>query len=185
MLESPPPRLHDFIGWQRTAPRISHSKLSSNVGSPAVRALVFGRHLFSAPQSITEKPMEVYYRDELIIITLHVAGFLHPAIFWYFHHSSDKSGLKVADCTVQSAEYRCFYGTVRAPVFGTLKNAIKYFQISFNRIIVIKYKNIAGCNRPATIQRQMYKSFMQMIFHRLFRNALRCRILVPLRYPSF
>ena len=36
---------------------------------------------FSAPQSITEKPMEVYYLDEWIIITLHVAGFLHPAIF--------------------------------------------------------------------------------------------------------
>ena len=33
------------------------------------------------------------------------AGFLHPAILEYFHHSSDKSGLKVADCTVQSAEY--------------------------------------------------------------------------------
>ena len=37
---SPPPAhqlfwdLRDFIGWQRTAPRISHSKLSSNVGSP-------------------------------------------------------------------------------------------------------------------------------------------------------
>ena len=37
----PPPAHHlfwdlrDFIGWQRTAPRISNSKLSSNVGSPA------------------------------------------------------------------------------------------------------------------------------------------------------
>ena len=47
--------------------------------------------------------MEVYYLDEWIIITLDVAGFLHPAIFKYFHHSSDKSGLKVNDCTVQSA----------------------------------------------------------------------------------
>ena len=56
--------------------------------------------------------MEVYYLDELIIITLHVAGVLHPIIFLYFHHSSDKSGLKVTDCTVQSAEYWCFYGTV-------------------------------------------------------------------------
>ena len=36
---------------------------------------------FSAPQSITEKPMEVYYLDEWIVITLHVAGFLHPARF--------------------------------------------------------------------------------------------------------
>ena len=36
---------------------------------------------FSAPQSIAEKPMEVYYLDEWIIITLYVAGFLHPAIF--------------------------------------------------------------------------------------------------------
>ena len=32
---SPPPP-PDFIGWQQTAPRISHSKLSSNVGSPAI-----------------------------------------------------------------------------------------------------------------------------------------------------
>ena len=48
---------------------------------PTVRAPVFGRHQFSALQSITEKPMEVYYLDEWIIITLHVAGFLHPAIF--------------------------------------------------------------------------------------------------------
>ena len=37
--------------------------------------------IFLAPQSITEKPMEVYYLDEWIIISLHVAGFLHPAIF--------------------------------------------------------------------------------------------------------
>ena len=35
---------------------------------------------FSAPLSITEKLMEVYYLDEWIIITLYVAGFLHPAI---------------------------------------------------------------------------------------------------------
>ena len=34
----------------------------------------------SAPQSIVEKPMEVNYLNELIIITLHVAGFLHPVI---------------------------------------------------------------------------------------------------------
>ena len=55
--------------------------------------------------------MEFCYLDELIIITLHVTGFLHPAIFLYFHHSSDKlSDLKVTDCTVQSAEYWCFYG---------------------------------------------------------------------------
>ena len=28
-----------------------------------------------------------------------------------FHHNSDKSGIKVADCTVESAEYWCLYGT--------------------------------------------------------------------------
>ena len=56
--------------------------------------------------------MEVYYLDEWIKITLHVAGFLHPAIFEYFHHSSDKlPALKVTNCTVQSAEYWCSYGT--------------------------------------------------------------------------
>ena len=40
--------------------------------------------VFSAPQSITEKYVEVYYLDEWIIITLqwlHVAGFLHATIF--------------------------------------------------------------------------------------------------------
>ena len=40
---------------------------------------------FSAPRSITEKPMEVYYLDEWIIITLHVAGFLY--IQHYFNTS--------------------------------------------------------------------------------------------------
>ena len=54
--------------------------------------------------------MEVYYLDERIIITLHVAGFLHPAIFYYFHHSSDKSGLKVADCTAQVPNTGVFTG---------------------------------------------------------------------------
>ena len=40
---------------------------------------------FSAPQSITEKPMGVYYLDKWIIITLHVAGFLY--IQQYFNTS--------------------------------------------------------------------------------------------------
>ena len=41
---------------------------------------------FSTPHmSITEKPMEVYYLDEWIIITLHVAGFLY--IQQYFNTS--------------------------------------------------------------------------------------------------
>ena len=35
-----------------------------------VRAPVFDRHQSSAPQSIKEKPMEVYYLDEWIIITV-------------------------------------------------------------------------------------------------------------------
>ena len=34
---------------------------------PTVRAPVFGRYQFSAPRSIREKPMEVYYLDEWII----------------------------------------------------------------------------------------------------------------------
>ena len=66
------------------------------------------RHL----RVLRKSPLEVYYLDEWIIITLHVAGFLHPTIFYYFHHSSDKSGLKVTDRTVQSAEYWCSYGTL-------------------------------------------------------------------------
>ena len=54
-------------------------------------------------------------------------------------------------------------------------------SIGFNRIIVIKYENIAGCNRPATYSAVIYKSFIQMIFHGLF-HALRCQILVPAEY---
>ena len=77
-----------------------------------VRAPVFGRHQFfgtsehygKAHGSLLSGWMNYNY-------TAHVAGFLHPAIFEYFHHSSDKSGLKVTDCTVQSAEYWCSYGT--------------------------------------------------------------------------
>ena len=75
------------------------------------KGTVFDRHQYSAPQSITEKPMEVYYLDEWIIITLHVAGFLHQQYFNTSITVSDKSGLRVADCTVQSAEYWRFYGS--------------------------------------------------------------------------
>ena len=44
-------------------------------GTSIRQAPVF-RHL-----SITEKPMEVYFLDEWIIITLYVTGFLHPVIY--------------------------------------------------------------------------------------------------------
>ena len=43
----------------------------------SIRQAPLFRHLRAL---ITEKPMEVYYLDEWIIITLHGAGFLHPAI---------------------------------------------------------------------------------------------------------
>ena len=46
-----------------------------------VRPPVFDRHQFFGTSEHYGKPMEVYYLDEWIIITLHVAGFLHPAIF--------------------------------------------------------------------------------------------------------
>ena len=41
---------------------------------------------------------------------------IHPSQFW-------QTGLKVTDFTVQSAEYWCSYGTVRAPGYSTYKNA--------------------------------------------------------------
>ena len=55
-----------------------------------VRVPVFGRNQNMAPPSITEKPVEVYYLDEWIIITLYVAGLLRtsnnililPSQFW-------------------------------------------------------------------------------------------------------
>ena len=46
-----------------------------------VRAPVFDRHQFFGTSEHYGKPLEVYYLDEWIIITLNVAGFLHPAIF--------------------------------------------------------------------------------------------------------
>ena len=35
----------------------------------------------SAPQCITEKPMEIYHLDEWFVIMLCVAGLLQPAVF--------------------------------------------------------------------------------------------------------
>ena len=46
----------------------------------------------------------------------------------YFHHSSDKSGLKVADCTVQSAEYWCFYGTCRESTLSVTQVDFLHFH---------------------------------------------------------
>ena len=43
--------------------------------------MVLGRNKNLAPQNITEKLMEVYYLDEWSLITLYVAGLLHPVIF--------------------------------------------------------------------------------------------------------
>ena len=85
----------------------SSIKLQYRKGTSIQQVPVF-RHLCALRKS----PWKFYHLDEWIIITLHVAGFLHPAIFYYFHHSSDKSGLKVTDCTVQSAEYCCFHGVI-------------------------------------------------------------------------
>ena len=70
-----------------------------------VRAPVFGRHHFPAPQSIMEK---VYYQVKLFVITPYVAGLLHPAIV---DHHSVKGGLKVIVCIVVSAEYWCSNST--------------------------------------------------------------------------
>ena len=46
------------------------------------RILVPLRYQKSAPQSITEKPME-YYLDEWFVMTPYVAGLFHPAMFSY------------------------------------------------------------------------------------------------------
>ena len=55
---------------------------------------------------------------------MYVAGCLMYIQQYFYtstvHHSSDKSGLKVADCTFQSAEYQCFYGTN----YKSLENAL-------------------------------------------------------------
>ena len=56
--------------------RYIHVHVLYRKGTSIRQAPVF-RHL----RMITEKSIEVHYLDEWIIITLHVAGFLHPAIF--------------------------------------------------------------------------------------------------------
>ena len=55
--------------------------LESQIMHCTVRALVFSRNQNLAPQSITKKPMEVYWLDQWYVITPYVAGLLHPAIF--------------------------------------------------------------------------------------------------------
>ena len=127
---------------------------------------------FSAPQSITEKPMDVYYLDEWIIITLHVAGFLkHPAICWYFHHNSDKSGLKVADCTIQSAEYWWFYGTPLKPQalhvnkWPTNRRRLRrgwmrenWYVLSGKDIVVVTHSTCIQCYLYTLLKPKRYKA---------------------------
>ena len=67
----------------------------------------------------------------------------------FFVTRSNKIIRKWRLTTRQCIQWTLFFMYIRAPVFGTL-NAINYFQISFGRIIVITYENIARCNRPAT-----------------------------------
>ena len=68
------------------------------------------------------------------------------------HHSSDKLGLKVADCTVQSAEYWCFYGTTvllenNFPMgyileyYGIFQNTPGYYGI-FQIIVIPLYSRV-------------------------------------------
>ena len=91
---------------------LSNSQKPGGFIPSTVRAPVFDRPQFSAHQSTTEKPMEVYYLDEWIIITLHVAGFLHPAIFQVFHHSSDNqnTGAFTVPVHALSCCCCCFFG---------------------------------------------------------------------------
>ena len=66
----------------------------------------------------------------------------------------------------------------KGPVFSTLNNAINYFQTSFNRIIVIKYENIAGYNEASNIQSHLQIIHPADIPWAFPSDALRCRILV-------
>ena len=85
-----------------------------HVAMSTVRAPVFGRHQFfgtsehygKAHESLLSGSMNYFYTACCWFPT-------SSNILIYFHHtcSSDKSGLKVTDCTVQCAEYWCSYGT--------------------------------------------------------------------------
>ena len=85
VLDSPPPpppppgRL--AAQFRGISPPLTKHPGTAPVYTYTVRAPVFGRHQFFGSSEHYGKPMEVYYLDEWIIITLHVAGFLHPAIF--------------------------------------------------------------------------------------------------------
>ena len=73
----------------------------------SIRQAPIFRHL----ESITEEPMGSLLSGWMNYNYTACRWFPTSSNIFYFHHSSDKSGLKVTDCTVQSAEYWCFYGT--------------------------------------------------------------------------
>ena len=58
-----------------------------------------GKNQNSAPQSIMEKPVDIYYLDE------------NPIIVLIIDHNSDIEGLRVIDCIVLSAKYWCYNST--------------------------------------------------------------------------
>ena len=72
-------------------------------------------------------------------------------MYMYFHHSSDKSGLKVTDFTFQSAEYWCSYGTFnilrkypsRDDVQGAYRSG---YMVQWNLVIIDKNKEV-GYNK--------------------------------------
>ena len=72
-----------------------------------VKAPVFDRHQFFGTSEHYGKAHGSFLSGWM--------DYNYTACCWFptssnIHHSSDKSGLKVADCIVQSAEYWCFYG---------------------------------------------------------------------------
>ena len=83
----------------------------------------------------------------------------------------------------------CNLCTVKAPVFGTLNSAISNrFIADLSELSVMEVLKYYWISETSNMQCN-YNSFIQIInFHKLFRNALRCRktgacrILMPLRY---
>ena len=63
--------------------------------------------------------------------------------YMYFHHSSDKSALKVTDCTVQSAKYWCFYGTVNRGDFGQIFTIFINIFIMMNLILAFIWELVS------------------------------------------
>ena len=102
---------------------------------------------FSTPQSISKKPIEVYYLNEWIIITLHVAGFptssnilILPSQFWQIWFAS------------------CWLHCSKCRILVLLRYTFEYFQPKYFRDSVLKGKQSITMDYKIKIRWQILHS---------------------------